>query len=113
MLVIAGVLVPAAGAVLLLSVRTRQGSSPSSQVPAAGYAGSTSCRDCHERFYRLWSTSHHGLAMQPFTTGLARAQLTPQKQDIVVGDRRYRAEVEAAEVRESTTTAEILTPLRI
>ncbi|MBM3853616.1 MAG: hypothetical protein FJ399_10725, partial [Verrucomicrobia bacterium] len=30
-----------------------------------GYAGSQSCRECHERFYNLWSTSHHGLAMQP------------------------------------------------
>ena len=29
------------------------------------WAGSRSCRDCHEKFYQLWSTSFHGLAMQP------------------------------------------------
>ncbi|MCF8360874.1 MAG: ammonia-forming cytochrome c nitrite reductase subunit c552 [Prolixibacteraceae bacterium] len=29
-----------------------------------GYAGSGSCKDCHERFYELWSPSHHGKAMQ-------------------------------------------------
>jgi hypothetical protein len=29
-----------------------------------GYAGSESCKQCHERFYQLWSTSKHGLAMQ-------------------------------------------------
>lgn len=28
------------------------------------YAGSSSCRECHERFYQLWADSHHGLAMQ-------------------------------------------------
>lgn len=30
----------------------------------AMYAGSSSCRECHERFYQLWAPSHHGLAMQ-------------------------------------------------
>jgi len=28
------------------------------------YAGSASCIECHERFYKLWAPSHHGLAMQ-------------------------------------------------
>jgi tetratricopeptide (TPR) repeat protein len=28
------------------------------------YAGSSSCIECHERFYQLWAPSHHGLAMQ-------------------------------------------------
>ncbi|MCK5011784.1 MAG: hypothetical protein KAS98_14915, partial [Deltaproteobacteria bacterium] len=32
-----------------------------------GITGSTSCRSCHEKFYQLWSTSYHGLAMQPYT----------------------------------------------
>ena len=36
------------------------------QIEAAdGFSGSGSCIQCHERFYELWSTSHHGLAMQP------------------------------------------------
>jgi len=29
------------------------------------YAGSKSCIECHGKFYQLWSTSRHGLAMQP------------------------------------------------
>lgn len=29
------------------------------------FSGSVSCVKCHEQFYELWSTSHHGKAMQP------------------------------------------------
>ena len=42
------------------------------------YASSVSCRECHEKFYTLWSTSHHGLAMQPYTKAFAENNLTPQ-----------------------------------
>ena len=59
-----------------------------------GYTGSTSCRECHEKFYRLWVPSHHGLAMQRYTPELARKSLTPQTKDIVKGDYRYRAEIQ-------------------
>ena len=38
------------------------------------YAGSTSCRECHEKFYQLWSTSMHGLAMQPYTPEFAEGE---------------------------------------
>ena len=31
------------------------------------YAGSKSCIGCHGKFYQLWATSRHGLAMQPYT----------------------------------------------
>jgi tetratricopeptide (TPR) repeat protein len=64
--------------------------SPSTSI---GYAGSVSCRKCHEKFYKLWAPSHHGLAMQPYTAELARSKLTPQTQDIVIGDFRYRADI--------------------
>lgn len=57
------------------------------------YAGSTSCIKCHERFYRLWSTSFHGLAMQPYSATLAREKLTPQAKDIAIGKYRYRMDV--------------------
>jgi tetratricopeptide (TPR) repeat protein len=60
---------------------------------SSSYTGSVSCRKCHEKFYQLWSPSFHGLAMQPYTAELARKQLTPQTEDIVVGDFRYRADV--------------------
>lgn len=58
-----------------------------------GYAGSQSCRECHEKFYQLWSTSWHGLAMQPYTAELARTRLTAQEKDVVIGKIRYRANV--------------------
>jgi len=59
-----------------------------------GYTGSVSCRECHEKFYKLWAPSHHGLAMQPYTDELARNSLIPQTGDIVIGKYRYRAEIE-------------------
>jgi tetratricopeptide (TPR) repeat protein len=58
---------------------------------SAGYVGSASCRECHESFYKLWATSHHGLAMQPYTSTFAQKQLQSQAQDIRIGPRRYRA----------------------
>lgn len=64
------------------------------------FVGSQSCRDCHERFYGLWSTSHHGLAMQPYTAELARTRLTPQPEPLVIGPYRYQAEPEKSVVRE-------------
>ncbi|MBI5394774.1 MAG: tetratricopeptide repeat protein [Verrucomicrobia bacterium] len=63
----------------------------------AGFTGSRTCRDCHEKFYKLWSTSHHGLAMQPFTAELARKELQPQKEDLVIRGVRYRAVIEGGQ----------------
>ncbi len=53
------------------------------------YAGSVSCRECHEKFYTLWSTSHHGLAMQPYTKAFAENNLTPQTEDITIKNENY------------------------
>ncbi len=61
------------------------------------YSGSLSCRECHERFYDLWSGSHHGLAMQPYTDDFAREHLLPQTESIAIEDKdaHYLAEIEA------------------
>lgn len=59
---------------------------------SAQWAGSTSCRPCHQPFYEKWATSHHGLAMQPFTTILAADRLKPLDKPIRVRDRDYRVE---------------------
>ena len=59
---------------------------------ARDLAGSKSCQDCHEDFYKLWSLSHHGLAMQPYTTAFAKANLTEQSGEVTIGDHKYRAE---------------------
>jgi len=72
-----------------------------SSAPLAGpnqsdeFSGSASCRQCHERFYKLWAPSHHGLAMQPYTAEFAEVNLTPQAADIKIGMYQYRAEIEA------------------
>ena len=57
------------------------------------YAGSKSCIECHGKFYQLWATSRHGLAMQPYTPEFAKANLTPQAKDLVIGKHRYRADI--------------------
>ena len=58
-----------------------------------GYAGSRSCIECHEKFYKLWSTSSHGLSMQPHTAAFAKAKLTPQANEIIIGKYCYRADI--------------------
>ena len=57
------------------------------------YAGSESCRDCHELFYERWAPSHHGLAMQRYADDFAQANLAPQSSEIVVGRSRFRAQI--------------------
>ncbi|MBP6941745.1 MAG: tetratricopeptide repeat protein [Syntrophorhabdaceae bacterium] len=63
------------------------------QPASPSFAGSGSCRECHARFYQLWSTSFHGLAMQPYTAPFARAKLTAQTDDVIIGRYRYRADI--------------------
>jgi Tfp pilus assembly protein PilF len=58
-----------------------------------GFAGSVTCRECHERFYQLWSTSRHGLAMQPYTSDFAKKNLTPQAKEVKIGKTSYRADI--------------------
>ncbi|MBP1732717.1 MAG: Tfp pilus assembly protein PilF [Deltaproteobacteria bacterium] len=64
-----------------------------SPAKSMGYAGSVSCRECHERFYQLWSTSRHGLAMQPYTSDFAKKNLTPQEKEVKIGKSSYRPDI--------------------
>ncbi|MDH3982297.1 MAG: ammonia-forming cytochrome c nitrite reductase subunit c552, partial [Kiritimatiellaceae bacterium] len=52
------------------------------------YLGSSDCRSCHERFYKLWSTSHHGKAMEAFSASLAKT-LTPMKEPLQIGNETF------------------------
>jgi len=61
--------------------------------PPAPLAGSASCRSCHAVFFQKWSTSFHGLAMQPHTGDFARDRLTPQAKPLAIGGRSYQAVV--------------------
>jgi tetratricopeptide (TPR) repeat protein len=59
------------------------------------FVGSKSCRDCHADFYRRWSVSHHGLAMQPYTSGFAEKSRTVEPRQVVkIGQRAYHVELE-------------------
>ncbi|MCL5735275.1 MAG: hypothetical protein M1274_06740 [Actinobacteria bacterium] len=66
-----------------------------SQPPGAGpqgaLAGSASCRQCHESFYHLWASSHHGLAMQPYTFAFAQANLMTPDGPLKIGKNEYLA----------------------
>jgi len=53
------------------------------------FAGSASCRQCHEPFYQLWAPSHHGLAMQPYTFEFARVNLKAADSPIKIGKDEY------------------------
>jgi tetratricopeptide (TPR) repeat protein len=55
--------------------------------------GSSTCRGCHERFYQLWSTSHHGLAMQAYSSELARRAQFTESPPIQIGRNTYKAEL--------------------
>jgi tetratricopeptide (TPR) repeat protein len=57
---------------------------------SSGYSGTQSCRECHEKFYKLWAPSHHGLAMQPFTAKLFQTKLSAQTQNLVIAGSDYR-----------------------
>jgi tetratricopeptide (TPR) repeat protein len=69
------------------------GADENPSTKSLGYAGSVSCRECHEKFYQLWSTSFHGLAMQPYTPQFAKAKLTSQKRDIAIGKSSYEVDI--------------------
>ena len=75
------------------------------------WAGSFSCRQCHPKFYELWSTSFHGLAMQPYTAELARTNLTPQKAEIPAGKYRFLTDLAKGAVRVRTADGEKWYPI--
>lgn len=56
------------------------------------YSGSASCKECHEKFYKLWEPSHHGKALQPWSPELACA-LPSQEEPIEAEGRFYLAQI--------------------
>jgi len=59
------------------------------------YMGSSECLACHERFYELWSTSHHGKAMQAFSGSFART-LVPMADPIRIGGDDFIIEINSS-----------------
>ena len=56
------------------------------------YSGSSSCRECHEKFYKLWAPSHHAKALQPWSAELA-ALLPEQPEPIEAEGLFYMAHI--------------------
>jgi len=71
----------------------RRPSSSSVIVSAHDYVGSATCASCHKKFYELWSTSHHGLAMQRYTPALARSESISNSPLIRIRDTTYRTDL--------------------
>jgi tetratricopeptide (TPR) repeat protein len=59
-------------------------------VVAEEFSGSGSCIQCHERFYELWSTSHHGKAMQPVNTQFLNEENLPPSEEFTLEGKTYR-----------------------
>jgi tetratricopeptide (TPR) repeat protein len=87
-------------AIMLLALSAAQAMAGEPGRPY-GYAGSLSCRECHAKFYSLWSTSRHGLAMQPYTRAFADKELSPQKAAINIENSSFRFDAAKGMVVES------------
>ncbi len=53
---------------------------PDQALIHAEYAGSASCRECHEAAYAAWETSHHALAERPTDPAQDREAFDPPRQ---------------------------------
>ncbi len=82
------------------------------QVDIGSYAGSRSCQECHERFYNLWSPSHHGKAMQAVEDVLSKDGLVLPVSSIKVGGHWFDVTIDSIslymiEKENQTTTKKI------
>ena len=73
------------------------------------YSGSTSCIECHERFYKLWAPSHHGKAMQPVTADFIQNEVKLGQAEITIESATYQAIQKDTllfirEIKDETTT---------
>ncbi|MBK6281575.1 MAG: ammonia-forming cytochrome c nitrite reductase subunit c552 [Draconibacterium sp.] len=57
------------------------------------YVGSGSCIECHEKFYDLWSPSHHGKAMQPVNAEFVKNENLPNSEDFSLEGKTYKINI--------------------
>ena len=55
----------------------------------AEFAGSSSCIECHENFYKLWSPSHHGKAMEPINLKYIQEENLPESEEFLLEGKIY------------------------
>ena len=59
------------------------------QTNSNEFLGSESCRECHEKFYQLWSPSYHGQAMMPINAEFVAKHQLPDSRLIAVEGKTY------------------------
>jgi tetratricopeptide (TPR) repeat protein len=64
-----------------------------SQTAENEYVGSGSCIECHEKFYDLWSPSHHGKAMQPVNAEFVKNENLPNSEDFSLEGKTYKINI--------------------
>lgn len=62
----------------------------SQNIENTEYSGSESCIECHERFYELWSPSHHGKAMQIVDNLFLKENILPLSGEFELEGKKYR-----------------------
>ncbi|NQU54628.1 MAG: ammonia-forming cytochrome c nitrite reductase subunit c552 [Bacteroidetes bacterium] len=66
----------------------------SAPVEEAVFSGSASCIECHENFYKLWSPSHHGKAMEPINLKYIQDENLPESEEFSLEGKIYRVAFE-------------------
>ena len=56
------------------------------------FSGSESCKECHQRFYELWSPSHHGKAMEPMDSAYINSKKLPDSEVFLLEGKSYHVE---------------------
>lgn len=97
-----GIRTPAAGA---------EGTVTNLPAQTKFFTGSSTCRECHGRFYQLWAPSHHGTALQSFA--MARTNLTAPATEIRNGTNRYRVDLPAGQLLIANAAGEKRYPMEL
>lgn len=98
---------------LVAAIALHTGVTSANSPQPAGYAGSASCRECHEKFHTLWNTSRHRDTIRPYTDEFAKKELLPQKEAITIGAFRYLADISPGAGRITETGPKEVTSYRI
>ncbi|HZH72933.1 MAG TPA: ammonia-forming cytochrome c nitrite reductase subunit c552, partial [Mariniphaga sp.] len=79
--------------ILFLVIQTGCFQSKPKEKDTKLYSGSVSCIECHEKFYELWSGSHHGKAMQPVNHHFVNEMDFPDSYSFSIENKNYRMKV--------------------
>ena len=78
---------------VILSFTVSCSKKPDSQNTENEYVGSGSCIECHQKFYDLWSPSHHGKAMQPINAEFIKNENILNSEDFSLEGKIYNVTI--------------------